>query len=347
MEIPEGIEGDYLETKTNHLFFDVKGLRHPKDRKICFVRFYPNPEGDRLREGLKYKKIYNLQERYAFLKAKFPQYIFYSEQLDLEVQGVELSEIKKIYTPRDYIQRLRRQSEFTRLEQCSLELCDLFIEEGKLPEKVIGITGSPMVGLNKAHSDIDLIIYGTQASRDFQEHLYNILTSGGYCRGYNLEEYHSHYEWRAGGSDIPFDRFLQCEKRKQHQGMYKGFEFFIRYIKSPEDWKGGYYDYKYQNYGRIKVDARILDAKDALFTPCSYKIEVLKVLEMESPFSDFQVNALREVNSYRGRFCEQAIKGERVSIEGKLEKVIYKNEEEYFRILLRDQTTDHFLLLRD
>ena len=35
MDIPKGIEGDYIETKDNHLFFDVKGLHHPKDRKIC------------------------------------------------------------------------------------------------------------------------------------------------------------------------------------------------------------------------------------------------------------------------------------------------------------------------
>jgi hypothetical protein len=32
------------------------GLMHPKDRKICFIRFYPNPNSDRIRENLKYSK---------------------------------------------------------------------------------------------------------------------------------------------------------------------------------------------------------------------------------------------------------------------------------------------------
>ena len=44
----KGIEGDYIETKDN-LFFDVKGILHPKDRKICFIRFYPHSDGDRVK----------------------------------------------------------------------------------------------------------------------------------------------------------------------------------------------------------------------------------------------------------------------------------------------------------
>ena len=60
----KGIEGDYIETKNDGLIFDVKGLLHPKDRKICFLRFYPSPEGDRVRYGKHYKKIYDLKKRY-------------------------------------------------------------------------------------------------------------------------------------------------------------------------------------------------------------------------------------------------------------------------------------------
>jgi len=63
MKIPKGIEGDYLETKENCLFFDIKGYHHPQDRKICFLRFFPDQNGDRTKEGKKYKKIYSLDER--------------------------------------------------------------------------------------------------------------------------------------------------------------------------------------------------------------------------------------------------------------------------------------------
>ena len=74
---------------------------------------------------------------------------------------------------------------------------------------------------------------------------------------YNLEEYKTHYKWRVGGSDISFVDFLKSEKRKLHQGKFQGTDFFIRYIKSPEDWNGTYYDYKFKNLGWIKIKAKI------------------------------------------------------------------------------------------
>ena len=55
MDIIEGIEGDYIETKNDQLIFDVKGILHPKDRKICFIRFYPDSDGDRIKDSKRYK----------------------------------------------------------------------------------------------------------------------------------------------------------------------------------------------------------------------------------------------------------------------------------------------------
>jgi len=346
MDFVKGIEGDYLETKNNHLFFDIKGIHHPNDKKICFIRFHPDSRGDREKDGIKYKKIYDLAERFAYLKRNYPYYIFYSEQLDLEVQGVNNEEILKIYTPRDYLSSLTKKSKLSRLEKCSLELCNLFISEGNLPEGSIGITGSPMIGLNKEHSDIDLIIYGTETSLQFQESLSEILKDrNNFCREYALQEYQVHYDWRVGGSDIPFDKFLQCERRKLHQGMYKGFEFFIRYIKSPKDWQGTYYDYKYKNLGRIKLNAQIIDSQDSIFSPCSYKIEVFDLLENNSNVKKIKMQDIQKVSSFRGRFCEHAIAGENVVIEGKLESVVYKDDEKYYRIILSDQVHDKMMIL--
>ncbi|MFX1392834.1 MAG: nucleotidyltransferase domain-containing protein [Promethearchaeota archaeon] len=345
MDIIRGIEGDYIETKDN-LFFDVKGLLHPKDRKICFIRFYPHSEGDRIKNGRKYKKIYDLKERYLFLRENYPKYLFFSEELDSELQGVKDEDIKKIYTPREYFKSLFNKSNLSQIEKSSKELCELFIQEG-LPDNSIGITGSSMVGLSKDDSDIDLIIYGTDVSLKFQEKLEQIINECDNCRKYNLQEFVSHYEWRAGGSDVPFDNFMQCEQRKLHQGIFKGFEFFIRFIKSPEDWHVSFFDYKYKNCGRIKLKALIIDDKNSIFTPCSYKINVIKIIESDIPSNRMNLNYISEVNSFRGRFCEHAKKGEKILVEGKLEEIFIegKNKKKYYRILLSDQVKDKMLLL--
>ena len=345
MKIPKGIEGDYIETKNDNFFFDVKGVHHPSDRKICFIRFYPHLDGDRIKNGKKYRKIYDLQERFSFLRKNHPNFLFFSKEFDIELQCVKNEDIKKIYTPREYYKELFQKYNPNNLENCSKELCELFIETSTLPHGSIGITGSQMVGLSKEQSDIDLIVYGTDISRNFQNKLANIIEKDQYCRKYTREEYRTHYEWRVGGSGIPFENFLKSERRKLHQGMYKRFEFFIRYIKSPKDWKGTYYDYSYKNMGRIKLKAEITDDSNAIFTPCSYKIECIKAYNNKYISKNIKLDDIIMVTSFRGRFCEHAIKGETVLVEGKLEKVIFRNNKEYFRILLTDQKQDKMMIL--
>ena len=345
MDFIKGIEGDYIESKSDNLIFDVKGIHHPKERKICYVRFYPDPQGDREKEGQKFSKIYDLKERRAFLKQNYPKYLFFSEELDLELQGVKNEDIKKIYTPRDHFKDLQEKGCTSKVEEYSRSLCELFITEGNIPEGSIGVTGSSMVGLNKDESDIDLIIYGTQTSLEFQDELEKIFNISNKCRMYNLEEFKSHYEWRVGGSNIPFEAFMKSEKRKLHQGKFHGIDFFIRYIKSPEDWKGSFYDYKYSNYGRIKLKAQVLNSTDSIFTPCKYEINALESIEHDKVFKDVKLKEVLEVSSFRGRFCEQARNGETVLVEGKLEKVSFKDELEYYRILLNNQMTDKMIVI--
>ncbi|MHA2183530.1 MAG: nucleotidyltransferase domain-containing protein [Promethearchaeota archaeon] len=342
----EGIEGDYIETKDTNLFFDVKGILHPDDYLICFLRFFPQSDGERIKNRIKYKKVYDLKERYSLLRERYPQYLFYSKELDLQIQGVKRDEIKKIYTPRAFFQDILVKEELSNVEILSKELCELFISKGNLSDKSIGITGSLMVGLNTEESDIDIIIYGTANCLKFQEELTTIFERNNNLRKYNLDEFRSHYHWRVGGSGISFEDFLEFEKRKQHQGKFKNYDFYIRYIKSPEDWHGNYYDFKYTNYGRIKLIAEIIDSTDSIFTPCSYKIKPQKILQSSIESKDFNIGDIKEICSFRGRFCENAKEEEKVLVEGKLEKVNFKNSNEYFRILLTDQVKDKMLIIK-
>jgi len=345
MEYNKGIEGDYIETKKTNLIFDVKGLLHPNDRKICFLRFYPHPEGDRIKNGIKYKKVYDLDERYTLLRKLYPKYLFYSKELDMKIQGVYNNDIEKISTPRDCLKELFEKKNLSNVEKYSKNLCELLINKGNISRDSVGITGSVMVGLNKEDSDIDILIYGTETSLKFQEKLTDLFSESNQIRMYNQEEYKVHYKWRVGGSDISFKEFIRSEERKIHQGKFNENHFFIRYIKSPNDWKGNFYDYQYKNYGRIKAKVLVTGSKDSIFTPCSYKITALKILDNRSTLKEINLKSISEISSFRARFCEHAKEGETVLVEGKLEKVVFRNELEYFRILLTDQTKDKMLIV--
>ena len=319
MRIVEAIEGDYIETKKENLYFDVKGLLHPDDYIICFLRFFPHPEGERMKNGINYKKVYKLNERYAFLRKHYPKYLFPSKELDLEVQGVHKEEIKKVYSPRNFFEDLLERNCLFNSENRSKDLCQLLINKGNLSKSSIGITGSTMIGLNTEDSDIDLIIYGTETSLKFQENMAQIFEKSNNCRKYNLDEYRSHYGWRVGGSNIPFEDFLRSEQRKLHQGKFFNHDFFIRYITSPKDWNGSFYDYQYKNCGRIKLKAEIIDAKYSIFTPCLYKINPIKILAKRITSKKIKLKDINSINSFRGRFCEHAREKETVLVEGKLE----------------------------
>lgn len=345
MSIVEAIEGDYLETKKENFFFDVKGLFHPDEYIICFLRFFPHPEGTRMKNGIKYKKVYKLKERYAFLRKKYPNYLYFSKELDLEVQGVNKEDIKKVYTPRTFFKDLLEKSQLSNGENRSKDLCQLLVNNGNISKNSIGITGSTMVGLNTEDSDIDIIIYGTEASLKFQENMAEIFKKSNNCRKYNLDEYKSHYDWRVGGSNIPFEDFLRSEQRKLHQGKFFNHDFFIRYIISPKDRNGSFYDYQYKNYGRIKLKAEITESKYSIFTPCSYKIKPIKILEKELISKNIKLKDISAINSFRGRFCEHAREKETVVVEGKLEKVTFKNEIEHLRILLSDPIHDKMIII--
>lgn len=345
MNINMAIEGDYIETNIDNLFFDVKGILHPNDRKICFLRFFPDNDGERIKNGIRYKKIYQINNRFDILREYYPNFIFFSKELDLEIQGVKLEDIKTIHTPRMFYKKLLEKNNLSSLEKYALELCDLFISERTLSENSLGITGSMMVGLNTEDSDIDLIIYGTENSIEFQNRLDNIFNTSNKCRKYKLDEYRSHFKWRFGGSDIKFEDFLKSEQRKKHQGKYNNIDFFIRYIKSPKDWGGSFYDYKFKNCGRIKLKAKIIDSENSIFTPCTYKIDPLNIIGNKRSLNNINMKEINEIVSFRGRYCEQARDGEKIMAEGKLEKVSFKNKSEHFRILLTDPTQDQMIII--
>ena len=69
-------EGDFIETFDGNIF-DVKGLVHPSDKVIAFIRYTPDQKGERKRDGTIYRKMYPLSERYQLLRERFPQYLIH------------------------------------------------------------------------------------------------------------------------------------------------------------------------------------------------------------------------------------------------------------------------------
>ena len=138
---------------------------------------------------------------------------------------------------------------------------------------------------------------------------------------------------------MSFEDFIVVESRKAFQGMFMGTDYFIRFVKNWSETNEQYGDVCYKNSGYAKITAKIADSSDALFTPCTYKLKDVAVVE--GP----KLSPIEEIVSFRGRFCQQATVGEAVEAQGKAELVTNKkNSSEHYRLIIVNKPSDYMVL---
>lgn len=333
------LEGDFIEDK-NNLIFDVKGLIHPSDRVIAYLRYYPDVEGERTRKnGKKYRKVYSLEDREKYLRKHFPEYIYFDSIFGVELEGVLRTEILKVYKPDDRLQNLLKRGASDHLEKNIILFTETLHEESKIPMNKMGVSGSVLVDLTKPSSDIDIIVYGEKNCRDAYDTLRNLFNKkNSPIKAYNEEELRKLYNFRVKDTLMSYSAFLFSEKRKCMSGEINGKDFFMRFLKEPSEISERYGDTNYVSLNNARIEGLVLDDKEAIFTPCKYIIEHNKTLKGDAP-------RISEIVSFRGRFCDQVREKERFIAQGKIEKVITKGES-YYRLLLGGGKED-FLIVKD
>lgn len=331
-------EGDLLESLDGNIF-DVKGLVHPPGKIIAFIRFTPDFKGERRRGKIRYKKVYPLHERYALLQEKFPQYLVFDPIFNQWLCEVPTSSVKKHYDPRKHLNQLRSKRSLMKLEDQALKLAQLLQKESGLKWRALGVSGSLLVGLHTPTSDIDLIVYGSKNCYSIFNTLKSLVkddTSN--VKTYNKSELKSLFDFRSKDTIIGFEHFVRAESRKVLQGKFLGRDYFIRCIKEWNEIDEQYGFVNYEPSGEAKITATIADDSQMIFTPCTYPIEDVETLEGK------KVEPLCEIASFRGRFCEQAKKGEKIIAHGMIEHLQKTGEKDYFRLLLGNRPSDFMIL---
>jgi predicted nucleotidyltransferase len=333
-------EGDFLENFDGAIF-DVKGLIHPPDRIAAFIRYFPNEKGIRIRDGIVYSKVYSFSDRYAVLRERWPEYIVHDPVFDETVCEVPAAEVKIHYGPVDKLRLLKNRSTLDPLENKALKFATLLKEDSNISWSTIGISGSILVNLHRADSDIDAIIYGSANCRNVHTALENMLDDPqSLFKRYTKRDLKGLFKFRSKDTAATFEDFVRTESRKCLQGKFAGADYFLRFVKEWVEIEEQYGELQYKNVGYAKIKATISDDSESIFTPCIYLLEHVAVV------SGQRAHPITKIASFRGRFCEHAIRGETVIAQGKVEHVRdLKRNREYFRLLIGNKPSDFMALV--
>ncbi len=201
-------EGDIVETIDNNLF-DVKGLVHPPKKIVAFIRYVPDPRGDRKRENANYRKVYPLRERYALLREHFPQYLVFDPVFDEELCEVPIEAVKRHFKPAEGLARLHSKKALDKVETDALEFAELLKKKANVSRRKLGISGSLLVGLHMPYSDVDPVIYGAENCRRVYSMLNSVVQQkDSLVKLYTLGELKRLFDFRSKDTVMSFEDFF-------------------------------------------------------------------------------------------------------------------------------------------
>ena len=325
-------EGDFVES-SDGLLLDVKGLVHPSDRVVAYLRYYPDNRGTRSRDGVRYVKVYDLTKRRLLLEKRWPRYLYRDEMQGRELQGVPKDSILALHMPKQRVAALLHSRRKDALEVSASRLVNVLAQESGLPLDCFGISGSLLVGLHRQGSDLDIIVYGATAAKRAQRALVTLLEGNQVFHAYGPRDLRRLYLRRDLREALTFGDFELQERRKLFQGRFLGHDYFIRCVKNWGEITERYGDAQCAPIGEYTVSGEVTGDEESLLTPCRYVIKHVEVL------SGDPACAPSEVISFRGRFAEQAIRGERVLARGRLERVRSEGSE-YYRLVVGEGPRD-------
>jgi predicted nucleotidyltransferase len=327
------IEGHFIMTDDD-LLFEVKGVVHPRDRVIAYLRYVQDEQGDRqTRSGTRFRKVYNLVERDEILREKYPQYLWLDKKRGRQFQAVPRDRISFILNPTDGLRQLLDMgSHISDLERASRNLAELLVDKTGVDYSDIGLTGSQLVGLSSHKSDIDLVVYGSKPARKIHSSLKGKFDSFPEMIQYHgdLLKMHVRFRWEKHER---WTKALQIiESQKVLQGLFRSYDFFIRAVKLPEEIDYRYEDLVIRDKGIQTINGTVTDDSDSIFTPCIYTLET------------DDTTRIKRLVSFRGRFTEHVFAGETIEARGRLELVTNVNTDESFtQLVLGEDPLDYLM----
>lgn len=323
---------DFIHTKDD-LFFACTNYAHPTDRIISFLRYIPDENGDREKNGRRYSKV-DSQQAYDYLGQNHSEYLYFCDVTNIQMMGVPLDKVNKIIHPNERLNEII--SEFSKISNSSnpnefknidlirklIKVASFFNQIANIPYENLGISGSILPGLEKEDvSDIDFVVYGLEnhkkAVEAFKNYKGDEITVGG--DNVKLEAiqdsfWNRLYEKRLKDSSLSKSEFAWYENRKNNRGVIEGTLFDILATRNWNEINEVWGTTTYEKVGVATIEAKVKSALGAFDNPASYDIENLRIIDGDN----FDIT---NIVSFTHTYSGQVLDGEEIIAKGKVEKV--------------------------
>lgn len=305
-------DGDTFGTKEGFVFY-VFGYEHPKNRVLSFLKYIPSQLKPHFSirflkqkwklgnvEIARPEKLYtaqNYQKLLETFRSKFPQYIYFCPYRGKELISVPLEHVKKLYVPKECLNRLFKKKRKDRLQKLALELISLLSTESKVSLKDFGIHGSIALNMHTAKSDIDLVVYGSQNFRSLEKAIDKLVEEG----------------------TLKYIFTKKLDRARKHRGRYKDKIFVYNAVRKISEINVQYGNYKYVPIRDVTFSCEVVDDIEAIFRPAIYPIKNYQPLDLTSKLVEDEVPT--RVVSMIGYYRNVARRGERIKVSGTLERV--------------------------
>lgn len=341
---------DFIHTKDD-LFFACTNYSHPEDRIISFLRYIPDENGDREKDGKKYSKVDSTQA-YEYLSQNYPEYLYFCDVTNIQMMGPTLDKINKIIRPNERLSEIinefnnnnynniinnnynknKNVSSFKNISLIKklIKISSFFNQVANIPLENLGISGSILPGLEKEGvSDIDFVIYGLENHKKAVEAFKNnkgkeiIIDIMNKKTNIKLEPIQDEfwnrlYEKRLKDLSLSKTEFSWYENRKNNRGVIDGTLFDILATRNWDEINEVWGTITYEKVGEATIEAKVKSALGAFDNPASYDIENLKIINGDT----FDIII---IVSFTHTYSGQALDGEEIIAKGKVERVIDNN----------------------
>jgi hypothetical protein len=308
---------DFVETVDGQ-FFCVVGYLHPPQGYTAYLKYIPSPDGKwgrgtrRFTRTLPYYHVSQVENTYAYLKTNFPDYIFDCPVRGITNSFVPLTKVAKYYDPYTVLNSIHERGAKDPLEKKLLALVDVFRRDSGLSD-CFGVTGSILIGIhNPLFSDIDVIVYGGDASRRLKEAMASLTSRGGPIKPLTSLQKEERCQKRVGEFPLEIDQLRRISETWWNYAYFEGTYFSVHPTRASEEITESYGDNTYHRRGEVTGNATILEDSESMFLPAIYEIGSVE--------SESEVKIDRLV-SFEVLYCGVFKKGDVVEFRGALEEV--------------------------